>query len=299
MKDYDVKVEVSGERLDCYVNSLGFGLSRSYIQKLIKDESLLVNAKVSKSSYKVEEGDRITFSVPDENEIEIVAQNIPLDIYYEDDEMLVVNKPKAMVVHPAAGHYTQTLVNALLFHCEGNLSNMNSILRPGIVHRIDKDTTGLLLVCKTNTAHVSLAAQLKSHTIKRLYKAIVCGVISKDEGIIDKSIGRHPVDRKKMAVVEDGKTAFTHYRVLKRFKEHTYIECRLKTGRTHQIRVHMASINHPLLGDVIYSKPVKKLQGQTLHASRIGFKHPVFRQYMEFNAPLPDYFKTLLESREL
>ena len=194
-------------------------------------------AKVSKSSYKVEEGDRITFSVPDENEIEIVAQNIPLDIYYEDDEMLVVNKPKAMVVHPAAGHYTQTLVNALLFHCEGNLSNMNSILRPGIVHRIDKDTTGLLLVCKTNTAHVSLAAQLKSHTIKRLYKAIVCGVISEDEGIIDKSIGRHPVDRKKMAVVEDGKTAFTHYRVLKRFKEHTYIECRLKTGRTDPVLI--------------------------------------------------------------
>lgn len=299
MKHYNIEATLSGERLDSYVNSLGLGFSRSYIQKLIKDGSLLVNALASKSSYKVETGDIITFSVPDEEEIEIIAQDIPLDIYYEDEDMLVVNKPKDMVVHPAAGRYTFTLVNALLYHCGNNLSDMNSILRPGIVHRIDKDTTGLLLICKTNTAYVSISAQLRAHSIKRLYKAIVCGIVNEDEGIIDKPIGRHNIDRKKMAVVDDGKEAITHYRVLKRFKNHTYIECQLKTGRTHQIRVHMASIGHPLLGDTVYGHPVKKLQGQTLHASRIGFKHPSFRQYMEFNAPLPEYFNELIKSNKL
>ena len=225
-------------------------------------------------------------------------ENIPLDILYEDQDILVVNKPKGMVVHPAPGHYTGTLVNAIMYHCKDNLSGINGVMRPGIVHRIDMDTTGSLLVCKNDRAHQSLAEQLKEHSITRKYHAIVHGRLKEDEGTINKPIGRHPVERKKMSVhCTNGRDAITHYRVLKRFQQFTYIECQLETGRTHQIRVHMSSIGHPILGDQIYG-PAKcpyKLQGQTLHAKILGIIHPTTGEYMEFDAPLPDYFQALLE----
>ena len=225
-------------------------------------------------------------------------ENIPLDILYEDDDLLVVNKPKGMVVHPAAGHSSGTLVNAVLYHCRGNLSGINGVLRPGIVHRIDMDTTGALVICKSDFAHQSLAEQLSVHSITRKYRAIVHGNLKEDEGTVRGAIGRHPTDRKKMAINErNGKPAVTHYRVLERFGNYTYIECQLETGRTHQIRVHMASIGHPLLGDAVYGPkkcPVKNLQGQTLHAMVLGFIHPRTGAYMEFEAPLPEYFSNLL-----
>lgn len=225
-------------------------------------------------------------------------ENIPLDILYEDDDLLVVNKPKGMVVHPAAGHSSGTLVNAVLYHCRGNLSGINGVLRPGIVHRIDMDTTGALVICKSDFAHQSLAEQLSVHSITRKYRAIVHGNLKEDEGTVRGAIGRHPTDRKKMAINErNGKPAVTHYRVLERFGNYTYIECQLETGRTHQIRVHMASIGHPLLGDAVYGPkkcPVKNLQGQTLHAMVLGFIHPRTGAYMEFEAPIPEYFSNLL-----
>lgn len=225
-----------------------------------------------------------------------------MDILYEDSDVIVVNKPKGMVVHPSAGHYSGTLVNGLMFHCRDSLSGINGVLRPGIVHRIDMDTTGALIVCKNDKAHEFIAAQLKEHSITRRYRAIVNGIIREDEGTVDAPIGRHPIERKKMAVNEkNGKTAVTHYRVLERFAGYTYIECRLETGRTHQIRVHMASIRHPLLGDAVYG-PARcpfKLQGQVLHAMVIGFIHPTTGTYMEFTAPLPDYFEKLLEKLSL
>ena len=228
---------------------------------------------------------------------EIVPEDIPLDILYEDHDVILVNKPKGMVVHPAAGHYTGTLVNALMFHCKEDLSGINGVLRPGIVHRIDMDTTGVIIACKNDLAHNSIAAQLKEHSITRRYQAIVHGALKDDEGVIDEPIGRSPKDRKKMAVnYNNGKSAVTHYKVLTRFKDFTHIECRLETGRTHQIRVHMASIGHPLLGDAVYG-PAKcpyKLQGQTLHAGILGFVHPRTGEYMEFSAPLPEYFEELL-----
>ena len=231
-------------------------------------------------------------------EPEILAENIPLDILYEDRDVILVNKPKGMVVHPAAGHYTGTLVNALMYHCREDLSGINGVLRPGIVHRIDMDTTGVLIACKNDQAHNSIAAQLKEHSITRRYQAIVHGVVKEDEGVVDAPIGRHPQDRKKMCINhQNGKSAVTHYRVLKRFSGFTHIECRLETGRTHQIRVHMASLGHPLLGDLVYG-PARcpyKLQGQTLHAGILGFIHPTTGAYMEFTAPLPEYFKHLLE----
>ena len=236
-------------------------------------------------------------TVPDLSEPDILPENIPLDILYEDDDVLVVNKPKGMVVHPANGHTSGTLVNAIMYHCQGNLSGINGVMRPGIVHRIDKDTTGALLVCKNDTAHRDLAQQLKDHTIKRRYRAIVSGNLKEDEGTVEGPIGRHPVDRKKMAINEkNGKDAITHYKVLERFDKYTYMEFKLETGRTHQIRVHMASIGHPLLGDTLYSngKSPYKLQGQTLHAMTIGFIHPRTREYMEISAPLPEYFEKIL-----
>ena len=236
--------------------------------------------------------------VPEAVEPEILAENIPLDILYEDRDVILVNKPKGMVVHPAAGHYTGTLVNALMYHCREDLSGINGVLRPGIVHRIDMDTTGVLIACKNDQAHNSIAAQLKEHSITRRYQAIVHGVVKEDEGVVDAPIGRHPQDRKKMCINhQNGKSAVTHYRVLKRFSGFTHIECRLETGRTHQIRVHMASLGHPLLGDQVYG-PARcpyKLQGQTLHAGILGFIHPTTGAYMEFTAPLPEYFKHLLE----
>jgi len=238
---------------------------------------------------------------PELQEPDIVAENIPLDILYEDSDLLIINKPKGMVVHPSAGHYSGTLVNALMYYCKDDLSGINGVMRPGIVHRIDMDTTGSLLVCKNDFAHNDIAEQLKVHSITRVYHAIVHGVIKEDEGTINASIGRHEIERKKMSVnYKHGKEAITHYKVLKRFQNYTYIECRLETGRTHQIRVHMASIHHPLLGDVVYgpAKSPSKLQGQTLHAKTIGIQHPRTREYLEIDAPLPEYFSELLKKLE-
>ena len=287
-----------GERIDKFLGENLGDLSRSYIQKLLKDGLILVNGKKVKANYKLNEGDQIDVEVPDPEPLDIAAENIPLDILYEDQDLLVVNKPKGMVVHPAHGHYSGTLVNAVLYHCRGNLSGINGVLRPGIVHRIDMDTTGALVICKSDFAHQSLAEQLSVHSITRKYRAIVHGNLKEDEGTVRGAIGRHPTDRKKMAINErNGKPAVTHYRVLERFGNYTYIECQLETGRTHQIRVHMASIGHPLLGDAVYGPkkcPVKNLQGQTLHAMVLGFIHPRTGAYMEFEAPLPEYFSNLL-----
>ncbi len=292
-----ISEELEDERIDKCLQVLIDSLSRSYIQKMIKDGNLLVNGKSVKSSYSVKAEDTIVFTVPDATTPDILAEDIPLDILYEDLDLLIVNKPKGMVVHPAAGHATGTLVNAIMFHCKDNLSGINGVLRPGIVHRIDMDTTGSLVVCKNDHAHECIAEQLKVHSITRKYRAIVHGVIKDDEGCIDAPIARSPQDRKKMAIRPDGKNAVTHYKVLKRFKDYTYIECQLETGRTHQIRVHMASIGHPLLGDSVYSNQKSKfnLQGQTLHAYILGFQHPSTGEYLEVAAPIPEYFEHLLE----
>ena len=287
------------ERLDKFLSAVLPDQSRSYLQKIIKDGSVLVNGKAQKASYRMEDQDEVLVDLPELKEPEIEAENIPLDILYEDDDLLMVNKPKGMVVHPSAGHLTGTLVNAVMYHCKDRLSGINGVMRPGIVHRIDMDTTGVLVVCKNDKAHNYVAAQLKEHSITRKYRAIVHGVIKEEEGTVDASIGRHPVERKKMAAgVKNGKRAVTHYRVLQRFRNHTYIECQLETGRTHQIRVHMASIGHPLLGDTVYG-PAKNplhLQGQTLHAQVLGLIHPSTGEYLEVEAPLPEYFEKLLKS---
>lgn len=296
---FQITEEYEGERIDRCMAMLMDSLSRSYIQRLIREEHVLVNDRPVKSSYPVQTDDEVRFSLPDSQEPEICPEDIPLDILYEDQDLLVVNKPKKMVVHPAAGHYSGTLVNGIMFHCGSELSGINGVLRPGIVHRIDMDTTGSLIVCKNDKAHNSIAAQLKEHSVTRRYRAICHGVIAEQEGTVDKPIGRHPTDRKKMAVnAGNGKHAVTHYRVLQRFREYTYIECELETGRTHQIRVHMASIGHPLLGDEVYAPGRKcpfSLQGQTLHAMTIGFLHPSTGKYLEIEAPLPEYFTHLLD----
>ncbi|MCH5280214.1 MAG: RluA family pseudouridine synthase [Lachnospiraceae bacterium] len=300
-KEREVVFEASegdwDERIDKVIAAAFTDLSRSYLQKIIKEEQVFVHEKSVKANYRVKEGDVIRCRIPACVEPEIPAEDILLDIVYEDEEILVVNKPKDMVVHPAPGHYSGTLVNGLLHHCKGNLSGINGVFRPGIVHRIDKDTTGLLLVCKTETAHRFLAEQLKEHTVQRAYRAIVYGNFDAEEGSIDAPIGRDKKDRKKMAVCyQNGKPAVTHYRVLQQFDGYAHIECRLETGRTHQIRVHMTSIGHPLLGDEVYGKRQSKfkLEGQCLHAMTLGFVHPVTKEYMEFSAPLPDYFEHLL-----
>lgn len=296
-EEYFVTEETAGDRIDKFLAEQYENLSRSFLQKLLKSGEVMVGGRPVKASYKVAEGDLISFEVPEAVEPEIVPEDIPLDILYEDHDVILVNKPKGMVVHPAAGHYTGTLVNALMFHCKEDLSGINGVLRPGIVHRIDMDTTGVIIACKNDLAHNSIAAQLKEHSITRRYQAIVHGALKDDEGVIDEPIGRSPKDRKKMAVnYNNGKSAVTHYKVLTQFKDFTHIECRLETGRTHQIRVHMASIGHPLLGDAVYG-PAKcpyKLQGQTLHAGILGFVHPRTGEYMEFSAPLPEYFEELL-----
>ena len=296
---FQITEEYEGERIDKCMSMLMDSLSRSYIQKLIKDGQVQVNDRPVKSSYQVQTEDEVCFSLPDSREPEICPENIPLDILYEDQDLLVVNKPKQMVVHPAAGHYSGTLVNGIMYHCGSELSGIGGVLRPGIVHRIDMDTTGSLIVCKNDKAHNSIAAQLKEHSVTRRYRAICHGVIQEQEGTVDKPIGRHPTDRKKMAVNEKcGRHAVTHFRVLRRFREYTYIECELETGRTHQIRLHMASIGHPLLGDEVYAQGRKypfSLQGQTLHAMTIGFIHPSTGEYLEIVAPLPEYFEHLLE----
>ena len=297
--NYQVSDGQSGIRIDRYLSEMNEELSRSYIQKLLKEQKITVNGSTVKANYKVQEGDEISVAVPDIKEPDILPEDIPLDILYEDDDVLIVNKPKGMVVHPSAGHTSGTLVNAIMFHCKDNLSGINGVLRPGIVHRIDKDTTGALLVCKNDNAHRNLAEQLKEHSIRRRYRAIVAGVLKEDEGTIEGPIGRHPIDRKKMAVnYKNGKDAVTHYKVLERFGDYTYIQCELETGRTHQIRVHMASIGHPLVGDEVYGPkkcPFKGLQGQTLHARTLGIIHPTTGKYLEVNAPLPEYFIELLD----
>lgn len=286
-------------RIDKYLAQKLPDQSRSYIQKLIKDEQVTVHNQKIKSNYKVQSGDQLRVELPKLQEPDILPEDIPLDILYEDEDVLVINKPKGMVVHPSAGHYSQTVVNAVLFHCKGQLSGINGVLRPGIVHRIDMDTTGAIVICKNDKAHQILAEQLKEHSITRKYRALVCGNMKEDTGTIVGAIGRHPIDRKKMTINEkNGKPAVTHYKVLERFGNYTYIECQLETGRTHQIRVHMASKGHPLLGDVLYG-PTKcpfKLQGQCLHAMVLGFMHPSTGEYMEFEAPLPNYFIHLLQN---
>lgn len=295
---FEVKERDSGERIDKFITNCIDSLTRSYIQKMIAQENCFVNGKAVKASYRVKEEDEVAFSLPESVEPDIAAEDIPLDILYEDEDVLIVNKPKHMVVHPAPGHYSGTLVNAALYHCKGSLSGINGVMRPGIVHRIDKDTSGSLIICKNDKAHNSIAAQLKDHSVNRIYHALVYGVLKEDEMTIDAPLGRDPRDRLKMAVVPAGKRAVTHLQVLKRYEKFTYIACRLETGRTHQIRVHMAHIGHPVLGDEVYApgrKSPAKCEGQALHAKVIGFVHPRSGEYMEFDAPLPDYFRHLLE----
>ena len=301
LEEYTVEESQSGMRLDKFLTEIYPDQTRSFLQKLVKSGEIKVNGKpVIKAGFVVEGGDQVSASIPTPQAVEIEAENIPLDILYEDADVLMVTKPKGMVVHPSAGHYSGTLVNAIMYHCADSLSGINGEIRPGIVHRIDMDTTGALIICKNDAAHVDIAEQIKEHTVTRRYRGIVCGVVKEDEGTIEGAIGRHPTQRKKMAINEkNGKPAITHYKVLQRFAKYTYMEFRLETGRTHQIRVHMASIGHPLLGDELYGNPknlaMKGLQGQTLHAMVIGFVHPTTHEYMEFEAPLPEYFQNLLQ----
>ena len=297
MTAYTLTTELCDEglRLDRFLSEELEDHSRSFLQKLIKEGLVTVDGKPVKANYRLSAGQQVSV----QEEVNIEPQEMPLDILYEDGDVCIVNKPKGMVVHPAAGHYRDTLVNGIMYHCQDSLSGINGSLRPGIVHRIDKDTTGALIICKNDKAHSCIAEQLKEHSITRRYRAIIIGNLSEDEGTVDAPIGRHPTQRKKMAVNRNnGKRAVTHYRVLARFRGYTYIECRLETGRTHQIRVHMASIGHPLLGDTVYG-PAKQaypsLEGQTLHAMVIGFVHPTTGAYMEFEAPLPAYFAELLQ----
>lgn len=288
-------------RIDKYLAEACPDLSRSYIQKLLKSGQVLVNGQGVKASYIVVEEDRIELEVPEAVEPEIDAEPMDLDILYEDQDVILINKPKGMVVHPAAGHYSHTLVNGLMYHCRDQLSGISGVMRPGIVHRIDMDTTGVIIACKNDMAHSSIAAQLKEHSITRRYQAIVYGVIAEDEGTVDAPIGRHPVERKKMSInYQNGKDAVTHYRVLNRFRQYTHVECRLETGRTHQIRVHLASIGHPLLGDTVYGskKPWPGLAGQCLHARRLRFVHPSTGEPLELECPLPDWFRDVLEKLE-
>lgn len=299
MKEYFTVENQEGERIDRYLSEEMEDRSRSYIQKLIKEQYVIVNQKPVKANYRLSLGDMVEITLPEAKEPDIIPENIPLDILYEDQDIIIVNKPKQMVVHPAPGHYSGTLVNALMYHCGQELSGINGTMRPGIVHRIDMDTTGSLIICKNDMAHQSLSEQLKVHSIKRVYVAIVHGNIKEDNGTVNAPIGRHPTERKKMSIhTKNGRNAITHYKVLERFGEYTYIQCELETGRTHQIRVHMASIGHPLVGDQVYGPrkcPFPKLQGQTLHAKTLGIIHPRTGEYLEINAPLPDYFIELLD----
>ena len=299
MNSFEIIVEESdiNKRIDVFLAKNLESFSRSYIQDLIKKGKATIGGKSIKANYRLRNGDNVVLNIPKPEPLEILPENIPLDILYEDNDVILVNKPKGMVVHPAAGHYSGTLVNALLYHCKDNLSGINGVLRPGIVHRIDMDTTGVIIVCKNDNAHQNIAKQLAEHSITRRYVAIVNGNLKEDEGVVDAPIARAKNDRKKMAVDKDGKTAVTHYKVLERLKNYTYIECVLETGRTHQIRVHMSYINHPLLGDEIYSgkKESMKLQGQCLHAMVLGFIHPTTNEYMEFKAPIPEYFNEILK----
>ena len=298
MSQIIVTPEYEGERLDKFLSIIYPSKSRTFFQNLLKDNHVQVNEKNEKSSYKVLCDDIISVTIPKAEEIQILPEDIPLDILYEDEDLLVVNKPKGMVVHPAPGHYSGTLVNAIMYHCRDSLSGINGEIRPGIVHRIDMDTTGALIVCKNDGSHQFIAQQIKDHSVTRKYCGIVAGRIKEADDVIQSTIGRHPLDRKKMAMnVKNGKEAITHYKVLEYLNGYTYMEFQLETGRTHQIRVHMAGIGHPLLGDMIYGsgKNPYHLQGQTLHAKTIGFVHPKTGEYMEFEAPIPEYFEKMLE----
>ena len=295
--DLIVTAELNGERLDKAVPVLYEDLSRSSVQQLIADNMILVNDKPSNKKTTVKKGDVVSVSIPDPVDLSVDAENIPLDNVYEDEYLLVVNKPTGMVVHSAAGNYTGTLVNALLYHCGDSLSGINGVIRPGIVHRIDKDTSGLLVVAKTDAAHKGLAEQIKEHSFTRVYNTVVVGNIKDDSGTIDAPIGRHPKDRKKQAVTDkNSRNAITHFEVLERFNGFTYLKVKLETGRTHQIRVHMAYRGTPVAGDVVYGNPKKTygLDGQCLNASTIGFIHPITNEYLEFTTELPDYFKDFL-----
>lgn len=297
-----VNLTVDGEnsdlRLDKYLVSQLEDFTRSAVSKLIEGGQVKVNEKTASKNYKCKAGDRVEIEIPDPVELDVTAENIPLDIVYEDSDLLVVNKPKGMVVHPAAGNYSGTLVNALLYHCKDSLSGINGVIRPGIVHRIDKDTSGLLIVAKNDTAHLDLAQQIKEHSFHRAYQAVAYGNFKEDNGTVNQPIGRHPKDRKKMAVTfKNSKNAVTHYEVISRYEKFTHIRCVLETGRTHQIRVHMAYIGHPLAGDEVYGpkKVITELNGQCLHAGELGFVHPRTKEYMEFTAPLPEYFTNFLK----
>lgn len=294
---FTVEAEQENERLDKYLNSLLAECSRNYIQKLIKEGAVTVNEKPVKASSLLHIEDEVSIIVPQPVLPEIRPQAIPLDIIYEDDDLIVINKPKNMVVHPAAGHFDDTLVNAVMYHCGEHLSGINGVMRPGIVHRIDKDTTGLLVICKNDACHNDIALQLKDHSIQRTYHAIVTGELKENTGTIDQPIGRHPHERKKMSINQKtGKSAITHYEVLERFSQYTYIKCNLETGRTHQIRVHMASLGHPLLGDELYGRKSNrfKTDGQVLHAKTLGFIHPSTKKPVMFDSTLPEYFEQIL-----
>ena len=282
-------------RIDKWLSDNCADLTRSMLQKLIKDGQVTLNGKTVSKSSSVKNGDNISVIVPEPTELDVTAENIPIEIVYEDDDLLVVNKPKGMVVHPAAGNYSGTLVNALLYHCKDRLSSINGVIRPGIVHRIDKNTSGLLIVAKTDRAHLGLAEQIKAHTFTREYQAVICGRLKESHGIIEAPIGRHPVDRKKMCVTEkNSKPAKTEYTVLEEYNGYSLVKLKLFTGRTHQIRVHMAYIGHPVFGDDVYGKPSKLCEGQCLHAKKIGFVHPGDGKYYEFDSELPDYFKSVI-----
>lgn len=294
---FTADIEHEDQRIDRYLTEMLSEQSRSFFQKLIRDGFVIVNHIIVKVNYRLKTGDVIEIDIPDAVPTEIVPENIPLDILYEDDDLLIVNKPKGMVVHPAVGHSTGTLVNAIMYHCQGNLSGINGEIRPGIVHRIDKDTTGSLIICKNDEAHRNIAEQIKEHSVTRRYVGVVAGTFSEESGTVEGAIGRHPNDRKRMTINEkNGKPAVTHYRVLQTLKGASFMEFELETGRTHQIRVHMASISHPLLGDTVYgnSKNPYKLQGQALHARTIGFIHPTTGEYIEVSAPIPEYMTELV-----
>lgn len=290
-----VDSEFDGVRADKYISD-NSDISRSLAAKLLEDSSCLINKKPEGKNYKVKAGDEIEIILPDAEELEVVPENIPLDIVYEDDDLLVVNKPKGMVVHPAPGHYSGTLVNALMFHCKDSLSGINGVIRPGIVHRIDKDTSGLLIVAKNDNAHNGLAEQIKVHSFTRRYEAVVVGGV-KENGTVNAPIARHKTDRKKMTVSEEGRSAVTHYEVIGNYNRFSHLRLILETGRTHQIRVHMAYIGHPVAGDPVYGdgKP-KWLEGQCLHAKEIGFIHPITGRQLYFTSQLPEYFEKMLKN---